>query len=134
MTVLKREQILNADDMKYEYVEVPDWGGTVCLKTLTGTERDKFEASMVQVSKGGNARQNLENLRARLLVLVIVDPDDNNLPVFSQEDIKSLGKKSASALDLVFASAQKLNGFTKEDVEALTEDFGSDQSESSTSE
>lgn len=134
MAKLNREQILAADDMAYEEVEVPQWGGTLTLKSLTGTERDKFEASMMVMNKGGKPSQNLENLRARLVVLCAIDRDDNDLPIFTHEDIKPLGKKSAAALDLVFSAAQELNGFTKADVEALTEGFDSDPSESSTSE
>jgi hypothetical protein len=134
---LKREQILNADDLKVEYVKVPEWaqGGEdeVCIKMLTGTERDKFEASMVRVNKAGKPEQNLENLRARLIVLCAIDPDDNNLPLFTDDDIRSLGKKSAIALDRVFTAAQKLNGFTEEDIEELAEGFSSAPSESSTS-
>lgn len=134
MTKLNREMILNADDMEYETVDVPKWGGEITLKTLTGTVRDKFEASMIATSKSGQQTQNLDNLRARLIVLCAIDRDDNDLPIFTHEDIKPLGKKSAAALDLVFSAAQELNGFTKADVEALTEGFDSDPSESSTSE
>lgn len=134
MTKLNREMILNADDMEYETVDVPKWGGEITLKTLTGTVRDKFEASMIATSKSGQQTQNLDNLRARLIVLCAIDRDDNDLPIFQPEDIKALGKKSAASLDLVFSAAQKLNGFTKEDIDSLTEGFDSAQSESSTSE
>lgn len=135
---LKREQILQADDLKYDYVKVPEWAtdgeDEVCIKMLTGTERDKFETSMVRVNRAGKPEQNLENLRARLIVKCAIDPDDNNLPLFTEDDVKSLGKKSAVALDRVFSAAQRLNGFTNADIEELSEGFDSAQSESSTSE
>ena len=133
MASLKRDQILSAKDMKKDYVDVPEWGGEVCLKSLTGTERDDFEASMIEVSKTGKTRQNLRNLRARLVVLCAIDPDDDDLRLFSDSDVHELGRKSAAALDRVFAAAQKLNGFTKEDIEDLAEGFESGPSESSTS-
>lgn len=131
--VLKRDQILAADDLKTELVNVPEWGGEVCIKSLTGKERDKFEASMMKIGKNGKPEQNMENLRARLVVLTCIDPDDSNLPLFTDKDIEALGAKSAHALDRVFSAAQKLNGFTQEDVEALAEGFGNGQSEDSTS-
>jgi hypothetical protein len=131
--VLKRDAILSANDLKIETVSVPEWGGDVAIRTLTGTERDKFEASMVRVTKSGKAEQNMENVRARLVVLCAIDPDDNNLPIFTEKDIPLLGAKSAAALDRVFSAAQRLNGFSDSDVEALAEGFDSGPSESSTS-
>lgn len=124
--------ILAADDLKTE--KVTAWGHELTIKTLTGTERDKYEASMVEISKDGTPRQNMENIRARLAILCVIDPDDNDLPVFNEKDIPALGGKSARELDKVFAACQKLNGFTKEDVEELAKGFVSAPSESSTSE
>src|SRR5947199_100548 len=40
MTLLTREQMLAADDLHREFVEVPGLGGGVWVRTLTGTERD----------------------------------------------------------------------------------------------
>lgn len=132
MTLSLRDQILAADDLKTETVTA--WGLELTIRTLSGTERDKFEASMVEVSKSGQAKQNIENIRARLVILTVIDPSDHSLPVFTDNDVAALGKKSALELDKVFSAAQKLNGFTKEDVEELAKGFDSDPSESSTSE
>lgn len=134
MASLKRNQILEADDIKVELVPVPEWGGDVYVKGLNGTERDKFEASTVTVTRGGRQKQNLENLRARLIVLTVIDPDDNGLPLFTEADVAKLGKKSAVALDRVFTVARKVSGLNQEDIEELVEDFDGDQSESSTTE
>lgn len=124
--------ILGADDLKTATVKA--WGLDLTIRTLTGTERDAFEESMVQVAKDGTTKQNMKNVRARLVALTVIDPNDGNLPVFTEADIPALGKKSALELDRVFAAAQKLNGFTQSDIEELAEGFGSDPSESSTSE
>ena len=48
MGVLTREQILKADDMTTERVPVPEWGGEVLVKSLTGRQRDEFEGSMIE--------------------------------------------------------------------------------------
>jgi hypothetical protein len=134
VALLKRNQILDADDMKTEIVPVPEWGGEVCIKMLTGKERDAFEASTITLNKKGQNERNVVNLRARLLVQVIIDPEDNNLPLFNSADIVSLGNKSSVALDRVWAAAQKLNSVTEDDVQELAAGFVSDPSESSTSE
>lgn len=122
MTLLSRDAIFEADDRPTEDVEVPEWGGSVRLRCLSGRERDKFEASMVKMKKGGKQEDNFENLRARLVALCIVD--ENNVRLFqSSGDVIKLGEKSAAALSRVFEAAQKLNGMTSADVEELTEDF-----------
>jgi len=114
--MLDKQTILNADDLPREKVAVPQWGGDVFVRTLTGTERDEFEQSCIN-SKGKNKDMNLKNIRARLCVLCICEESGNRL--FDARDVDALGKKSASALDLVFAVAQRLNGLAGEDVEAL---------------
>lgn len=129
MALLTREQILGADDLPTEDVDVPEWGGTVRLRTLTGTERDAFEASSVQQA-GKVRRININNIRARLVALCIVGEDGNRM--FSDTDIKALGAKSSKALDRVFDAASKMNGLSDEDVEKLAEGFGDAQSESAT--
>lgn len=133
MALLKRQQILDANDMKTEIVSVPEWGGDVCIKMMTGTERDAFEAATIKQNKNGSQSRNFDNVRARFLVKVIIDPDDNNLPVFTESDIKALGAKSVAALDRVFSAAQELNSVTDQDVENLANSFEVAPSESSTS-
>ena len=44
---LNREAILAAEDLPRELVEVPEWGGAVYVRALTGAERDQFEASKI---------------------------------------------------------------------------------------
>lgn len=114
--ILNREQILQAQDLKQEVVSVPEWGGDVIVRTLTGAERDQFEADMIQ-SNGKVAGENLYNLRARLSSLCLVDESGRRL--FSDDDVKLLGAKSAHALQRVFEQAMKLNALSEGDVEEL---------------
>lgn len=116
MALLSREAILQAQDLPTEDVEVPEWGGTVRVRGLTGAERDAFEQSIVE-QRGKSTRMNLKNIRAKLVALTVVDEQGNR--VFTDEDAELLGKKSASALDRIFAVAQRLSGLRPEDVEEL---------------
>lgn len=114
MAILKREQILSADDLKRESVSVPEWGGEVLVRTMTGAERDAFEAAI----GGGKARQvNTANIRARLVALTVVDEAGARL--FADGDMEALGRKSAAALDRCFSVAMRLNGLSAKDVEEL---------------
>lgn len=117
-----RDEILNVDDIKVYVVPVPEWGERVAvrLKVLTGAERDAFESSTVN-TKGGKAKPNLANLRARLVARCMVDADGER--VFQSGDVARLGGKSSAALDRLFAKCQEINGFSEKDIEELTEDF-----------
>lgn len=116
MKYLKRADILNAEDLKTEDVNVPEWGGSVCVRSLTGLERDRFEASMIDQKNKG--RVNLENLRAKLVQKTVIDPETKEL-MFTIGDLEVLGAKSAAALNRIFTKAQELSGLTDKDVDEL---------------
>lgn len=136
MAFLSRQAIIDADDLKTVDVEVPEWGGTVRLKMLTGQQRDQFEASMVKVKKDGSSEPNLQNARARLVSLcaIEVNPDGTNGPRMfqSQQDVILLGNKSSAAVSRLYNECNELNGFTQKDVEELEEGFDDAPSEGST--
>lgn len=122
--LLTKDQILQADDRKYQDVDCPEWGGTVRVRSLSGMERDMFETSVV-VGKGKNRDVNLRNLRAKLVALTVVDGLGE--PLFTEPDVKALGEKNAAALDRVFTSAQQLSGLREADVEELVKNSETDQ-------
>lgn len=130
MALLNHSDILAADDLKTEDVAVPEWGGTVRIKALTGTERDEFEQSLMEVKKDGSVKSQRANVRARLVAKVIVN--EAGELVFNNADIPALGRKSAAALDRVATAAQRLNAFSDADIEELAENFADAPSESST--
>lgn len=138
VTILTREQILEAQDLQKELVEVPEWGGAVYVRALTGTERDAFEQSMIEMRTVRRGRREetvrelrLQNLRARLCAMTICDENGNRL--FTDADIQLLGQKSASALNRVFEVAQRLSGLRDEDVEELVGNSDDDRNDGSTS-
>lgn len=112
MTVLSKTAILEAQDLKFQDVEVPEWGGTVRVRTMSGAERDAMGAAMVD--EGGKVDMHL--YRVRLLAMCIVGEDNQRM--FSDADVGALAQKSAVALDAVFQVADKLNSITAASVEA----------------
>lgn len=130
MGYLTCEEILTAPDLVYEDVSVPEWGGTVRVRGLTGTERDALEGSIVE-QRGKKTSVNMTNLRAKLIVNAVVDGDGKR--VFTSKDVDALGQKSAQALQRVFEVAQRLSGLSSDDVEELTKNLSGDQGDDSTS-
>lgn len=116
---LNKDEILNSNDRKIESLNVPEWGGDVCIRTLKGSERDAWEASL-KVKDGGPT--NLVNARARLAALVLCD--EHGIRLFSDNEVGSLGEKSAKALTRVWEAALALNGIGDEAVKELEKNSG----------
>ncbi|WP_433225613.1 hypothetical protein [Actinomadura formosensis] len=124
MSLLSRDQILGAEDRTYEVVTCPEWGGDVRLRSLTGSERDEWENSLVR-QVGDKRRLNARNMRAKLIALSAVD--EHGAPLFSSADVIKLGSKNAAPLDRLFEACQRLSGLSDKDVEELEEGFGETQ-------
>jgi len=120
---LSKAKILAADDNKLETVTIPEWGGDVCIKVLTGTDRDAFEEAY--------SDQKMKNFRSRFLVLTLCDEKGERL--FTEKEVDELGKKSAVVLARLFDKAWSLNAFRSEDVQELGNGSSEGQSDSSTS-
>lgn len=123
--MLTRKQILDASDIKTETVKVPEWGGDVIVTTLTGTELNKFQSSLVQ---GG--KTDLTNIMVKLVALCVVT--DKGKRIFKDSDITVLGEKSASAISRIFEVAQRLNKLDDKDVKELEKNSGKIRGSNST--
>jgi hypothetical protein len=113
-----RDDILTLADATVEPVVLTGIKGWETVKlfvrTMSASERDKFEAWCIDLQTKQFDRS---NIRARLAVLTACDEQGQRL--FSNEDEKQLGTKSAAALDRIFTVATKLNGLSKSDVAEL---------------
>jgi hypothetical protein len=99
--LLTLDDILGADDIRTEYVEVPEWGGTVRLRSLTGLERDRIV----------NASQKDENgpaFYARVVAASLIDDDGKNIA--DPSAAAKLVKKNAGALFRVWKACARLSG------------------------
>ena len=105
MTVLSKEAILSATDAVVQSVEVPEWGGGVFLRVMSGTELDAFET--VTRGNGNGSPPNLMNLRARLAAVTLCDA--KGLRLFTDQDAVELGRKNGVVLDRIFDASYALN-------------------------
>lgn len=112
MAVLSKGAILAADDVKLKTVEVPEWGGSVCIRVISGADRDKFEQSYSDKDMG--------MFRVRFLAASICD--ENGARLFSDDEIEELGRKSSVVINRLFGIAFSHNAFTAEAVEELGKD------------
>ena len=79
---LTKAEIIEAHDIKSEEVTVPEWGGVVLVRGMTGRGRDAFEASIMADDDG---IVNYDNIRSKLVSKCIVDEDGTCL--FTDADI-----------------------------------------------
>lgn len=122
---LTRDEILACDDGQIVKVSVPEWGGHVYVRSMTGEQRDAWEAAQI----GGTATKpqvKLDNMRATLAAHTICD--EGGKPLFAVKDIPALGKKSAAALERVHTAARKLSRISADDIEELAGNSGGAQS------
>lgn len=120
---LKKSEILAVSDIKCEELYIPEWGSWVMVRGMSGSQRDEFEASIVEIKGGGSSTMHLEGIRAKLCSLTIVDEDGRRM--FDDDEIDELGAKSAQALQRIFEVAQRLSGLTPDDVEHLAKNLES---------
>lgn len=127
MAILTREMALKSDRFEIAEVDVTEWGPidpktnkpeptTVFVRELTAREKDEFESGLVTV-KGRKQKMNLDDLRARMAVLVCCDA--NRKPIFRTEDVEWLTKKSVRPLSRIYNAAKLLNDLSDEDEEEL---------------
>jgi hypothetical protein len=112
--------ILTRKDLAVEEVFVPEWDAHVRVKALSGRERDAFEASVVGL-QGRNTVVKMDNIRAKLVSLCVVDEAGNR--IFTDQDVEALGELNAAALDRIFTVAMRLAGLTAQDLEQMRTNF-----------
>lgn len=121
---LSKKAILAAKDTKLEGpIAVPEWGGDVFVRTISGVERDQFEDAY--------SEQKMKAFRVRFLVMTLAD--ENGERLFGDADIDALGDKSSVVINRLFDKAWQHNAFTDSAVETLGNDSPTALSESSTS-
>ena len=101
---LTKEAILNCVDRDTRVVEVPEWGGSVTIKEMSGRQRDRFE-NLVLNEK---ARKSLPDLKAWLVAQSVINPDGSLM--FNEAEVGQLATKSAKALFTVVQEIRDLNG------------------------
>lgn len=105
MALLSKEAFFAAEDLKHEDVEVPQLGGSVRIRVMTGAARDAFNEYMQSF---GDDKRPASAIHAALLVQTCID--ESGAPMFTMDEIDMLRDKSAVAIDVIAAAAMRING------------------------
>lgn len=108
--LLTAEEIIAADDIKTEVVEVPEWGGAVTLRMMSGAEAVEFVKAVQADKTGASTSQAI-----KIVGLSAVDGEGK--PLFSEHQLRLLQKKSLKALMRLQNKALEINGLSAEEGE-----------------
>jgi len=116
MAHLTRDDLIKAcaAPLPCEPLEVPELGGAVVIRGMSGRERDVFEQSFTAARR---RQVTVKNVRARLAAQCLIDADGQRL--CTDADIETLGQLRADVLDRICAVAQRLSGFIVADLAEL---------------
>lgn len=111
MGLLTGEQILAADDLTFEDVECPEWGGTVRVRVMGAGERRAFERAMPK-------DKDSDSLDVRTLLVGACLVDEDGKPLFTADQLQELAKKSSVPIVRLNAVCMRLNCIGTEEDDA----------------
>ncbi len=103
MSLLTRDAILAVEDTVYATISVPEWGGEVRVRSLSGADR----ATLISTY---NEEAHVGKFDLFILALCIVDEAGNRM--FTVKDVDALAKKSSTALIRVTEEAKRISGLS----------------------
>ena len=116
---LTAEQILSADDFRYAEVDVPEWGGTVRVRTMSAKQRDALNRMFKD-------RGEVESTEFMLLMCVV---DENGNRVFTREHLDMLKEKSVAPINRIVKAISDLMGTSSDAVESAEKNYAATMTE-----
>ena len=110
---LNLDEILKVNDAVKIKVIVPEWGGSVYLKSMTSLDRDRYEA-LVMKSKQNGSLKAWEGLRARVVANCLCD--EQGVRIFPEDtnDWQKLNGKNSAIVSMLFEKCMTISGLGAE--------------------
>ena len=114
-----RDLIRSAEDTEREEYEVPEWGVTVLLVTMSAKQRADIYTAMSGQSEG---EVPLEQFWRSVLLGCVRDPEDRS-PIFTEDDIDwVLSEKNPDVIQRLSDAALRVSGMDAEAQDRLGKD------------
>jgi predicted amidohydrolase len=107
-----RDQILAAKDRINKTVEVPEWGVTIELRTMTAAQRVTMFSEAYDPNNG---QTNLKVLYPQVILSCCFDPKSGEA-IFTSEDVDAVMDKSGVVIERIALEALNLSGIDKDAV------------------
>jgi hypothetical protein len=135
LRLLSRDEILSAQDTKYDTVPVDEWskGASVRVRSLPAVLRDFMEAQILEAREKSkeSAVAVPTNVRAIVVAFCVVDAEGRQL--FTPNDIEALGQKNVRPIQRIYDKALELNAITDADISKLAGNSDGEASDISSS-
>ena len=110
------EDVLAVQDISREMVDVPEWGFTFEVRSMTAAERTHI---MEMAQKAGQV--DLSLVYPEIIIATTFNPETGE-KVFTSEHSEALMAKNAAALDRLAKVGLRLSGMTEEAADAAGKD------------
>lgn len=108
---MNRDAILSKRSARIVPVEIPEWGDTVHLRSLTVGERDRID-QYVQ-----DAKQKVTGFRSFVLSLCLCD--EHGVRLFTDAQRSEIDTLDAGVVERLFTASMPLAGISAADVKAI---------------
>lgn len=122
-----RDQILNADDINSELVEIPVWGVTVEVRSMDGRARTR----LLRLSTDGTGEVDMERIYPEMVILCSHDPETGER-IFTEDDRDAILSKAAGPVELLALAAMRVSGMSGDALDAAGNDSSSTENDAST--
>jgi hypothetical protein len=102
--LLSADDVLAADDRRYDIVDVPEWGGKVRIRSLSAAEALEW----------ADKNEKAPNTAGVRMVLISACDGDGKL-IFTDRHIEALKGRSNKAMKRLVQRALDLNGFSDDE-------------------
>ena len=111
--ITNANEILAKDDFTYAEIDVPEWGGTLRLRSLSGVQRTIITA------RAQKNKITADGLYEQMVIMAAVDEDGK--PIFEErQHLEMLKMRNSSVTKRIGEKVMEISGF-KPDAESDTE-------------
>jgi hypothetical protein len=106
-----KEAIFSSDDITKELVEIPEWGVTVEVRSMTANERAKLGEGAAKGDK-----TDVGAMYALTVIATVYDPA-TGLPVFTAQDKEAILSKNGAVIERLATKALGSSGLGEKAVD-----------------
>lgn len=131
--LLTHEQILAAMERREvatTEVHIPELGGSVKVREMSGSLRNRLEATYATIRGGGDAKA-LDTVTAQIVAMCVLD--DSDRPMMTVNEVKRLAAACPKAVFRMREAIIDISATDQSDLEDLEQVFDGAQSEPSSS-
>lgn len=102
-----------------ERVPCPELGDgyVAIIRGLSGTERDKYQASLLVQNKRGGSKVDMDNVSAKLVAKCLIH--ENGQRVFTDAEVGIVGAIRGDVLKRLYDAAARTSGISEDELDEL---------------